>query len=497
MSSFVNNLYFGLIAVLLMGCTPPEEAADSGDSKVSQSPSTDDGDGLDIDPNAQAGSDYRGDLSNYNVVVTAGSLAIEVGQMNLQEKLGLLTGAESYDGIGTNYSEVVVEGLKIKLTAVSFGSGVFGTSSMSEVSVFDWAKAPKELEIRDGFEGVIEESAAVPAGSYDWLKVGWLKAYELKGYAYFDRDNNGTADYTMYTSATEVKLVASMLDMSTVTDYAYFKYSGFDSNGPNDSNGTITIPTEPLAVKDESKLYVNLKIDSYRAVKAWDGRLRNANGAVDWAANPPTVGQNWDPNVAPAMGFPFNSAMVGETSAQNRYFTIGTPAFAMTFVPMFVTASEEPRTIVAETYLMSWSGDYTPYNTSAFIVLIDSDASAVGVPFIGQVNGGDAIEHLHVGPTARHFTVNNDGSFNFYTGTATGGTKPEWNDGGFYYNRDIAKASHRVLNFPRLAVGVESTALVGNAARCHDEYNYCVPDSGDVKSADNGATKVVHVKRVR
>jgi hypothetical protein len=513
----LTRLLWSLSASLwLVQCTPPAETADSKtneastqvETKESEAPNPNSGK-IEIDAEKTAGKSNSNQTNTVlsgvesNVIVTAGSLAIGTDGLSLSERFNLLSGPTAYDGIGTNYSEVVVEGFKIKLGGISFGSGVLGQANSSSQSVFNWNDDPKELEIRDGFNGTIEESAAVKEGTYDWLNVSWSKAYDLKAYAYFDRNYDGTPDWTMYTSAAGIQLASGMLDMSTRNDYDYLHYPA-PQNDSMPYNGTLTIPSEPLVVKKDEKLFVNLLIDTFRIVKAWDGRLGNGTGGDPWTLNPPTVKDgSWNVNHAPTMGFPFNSAMV-ETNADSpgKPYKVGTPSFAITSVPMFATAADSREKIRSEIYLAAWQqNNYTPYNTSNFIVLYndgeDSSIESDDVPFIGAMNGGDGSEHLHVGSTVRHFTVNVDGTFNFYAGFTTGITKPEWNDGGYYYNRGIEYAGHRGLNFPRLAVDASGSALIGNATRCDDEYNYCVPDNQNVKSATNGATKAIYLKRVR
>jgi len=340
------------------------------------------------------------------------------------------------------------------------------------------------------------------------LAVSWNSQYQLKAYAYFDRDYNGTPDWTLYTSASGLQLVEGALDMSSRTDYSYAQLGSFGAQTGN--NQTITIPSEPLVVTDDHKLFVNLFIDPFRCVKAWDGRL-GSGGGDPWSVNPPTAyatAENpWNPAHAPTMGFPFNSAMV-ETNPANpgKPYKVGVPTFALTTLTMFTTASDKREKIRSEIYLGSWTQNkYTPYNTSNFIVLYnegeDPEIESDDVPFIAAMNGGDGSEHLHIGSVVRHFSVNQDNTFNFYAGFTTGGgqnnTHPEWNDGGYYYNRDIRFAGHRGLDFPRLAVGASGVGKIGNATRCDDEYNYCVPDGANVKSATNGATKNIYLKRVR
>ena len=161
---------------------------------------------------------------------------------------------------------------------------------------------------------------------------------------------------------------------------------------------------------------------------------------------------------------------------------------------MFVTAAADSAKFKSETYLFASTSNFTPYNTTVTTIVFD----ASGVPVIGQVNGGDGNEHLHAGGKASFFEKVTDNSYSFYVGSTTGLTKPEWNDGGFYYNSDKTKATHQYSLFSSLTtVGGIGTIKLGNAPRCDDEYNYCVPDVSNVKTATNGATMTVHIKRVR
>jgi hypothetical protein len=506
---FAATLTFTIcVATLQTGCDPnqnqPESAVSS--NKTTEKLEVDQSTKVAASEVPQPNPPLNGE--DDNVIVTAGALSLGGEGLSLQERYNLLTGAQGYEGIGTNYSEVVVEGFKLRLGGISFGKGVMGSTSSnsSSTEVFNWSGNEKVVEIRDGFNASIEESAAVPAGEYDWLNVSWHKSYEIKAYAYFDRNYDGNADWTLYTSASGLQLVAGMLDMSTRSDYAYYTQP-LPAGESMPYNGTLTIPSEKLVVKADEKLYVNLLIDSFRCVKAWDGRIGSGSGDA-WSVNAPTVKDgSFNPNHAPTMGFPFNSAMV-ETNVNNpgKPFKIGIPALAITGIPMFTTASNKRQKIRSETYLSSWTqSNYTPYNTSNFIVLFnegdDPEDETDDVPFIGAMNGGDGNEHLHVGSVVRHFSVNPNNTYNFYAGFTTGGGQsnphPEWNDGGYYYNREITHAGHRGLDFPRLAVDASGIGKIGNATRCDDEYNYCVPDSNNVKSATNGATKDVYLKRVR
>ena len=423
-----------------------------------------------------------------NVSIVAGSLQLD--PVATLARRTALTAATAYTGIGTNYSEVVVDGFKISLTGFSVGTGVFGTSTMTNVEVVDWSASPKELEIKDGFDGEVAAEANIPVGTYTWLQTKYLKDYSVKAYAYFDRNNDGTAEWTIYTTATGLKLVSGVLDMTTVTDYAYGLFS--ENNGATGSaatSGSITLPSVPFTVTAESKISLNLQIDSYRAFKAWDGRE-----VTNWATNPPAVGATIDPTTVAAPGFPFNSAMVGAAGDTSKAYHFGSPAIARIYVPMFVTAAADSAKFKSETYLFASTSNFTPYNTTVTTIVFD----ASGVPVIGQVNGGDGNEHLHAGGKASFFEKVTDNSYSFYVGSTTGLTKPEWNDGGFYYNSDKTKATHQYSLFSSLTtVGGIGTIKLGNAPRCDDEYNYCVPDVSNVKTATNGATMTVHIKRVR
>lgn len=442
------------------------------------------------------------------VGVSAGSLAIRtdpaslalIADRILQEAANLTTTSaksDEYPGMGINYGEAVVDGFKIRLTGVGMGTGLPGQPGGFGISLFNWADAPKELEISAGLSSSVTDSKAtvVNAGVYTHATMSIQRNFDIKAFAYMDADANGVIDTTIYTKSTGVVKVASVISHANLaTDkslgYDYYHYD-FIYQGPredpnpmenfsspfvtpisicetsktpaqaptNNGSGPTSTGASGLAPEctDVSKLRVDLLIDTMRVVKAWDGRYGNDH------ASP----------VLPQVGMPFPNGPTS-TNGATYGFKAGEPAFGLLYLPAFAfvgTENSGAGGVSSETYMLSEVDPTDVHFKVAQTYRLSVVFDASGKPIVGKALGNTPDLPVYVGMAARVFEpdASQAGFYSFYTGgTGVGpGGDPSKSDGGLDYNIDKTMAGHRFDGFKSIAtIGQTLMLKQYDALRC-------------------------------
>lgn len=450
--------------------------------------------------------------SGAKVKVSARSLLSLNGTANLRAQNDLaqaaglfLGGPESpdtangeYNGMGVLTSEAVVESFKIQISKISFGTKAPRTTGgTTKEFVFD-----KEVEIADGLNSAVEVTGTLPEGTYVVASVGFKPTYKLKGYAYFDTDNDGTIDTTVYTTAAEVKKVTGRIAKAAMTDYAEYKYgfmfthcSSSVTDSVTDSAGecgTFSVFPEPIVVtaspdeadKDTSTgaMVVNVLIDSTNIVTAWTGATGNYTFKTNDATNT-ILGDST--KVPDPVGFPLSSVCSDTKNSAGLnscdFFPVGKPSFKLAYIPAFAFLGTSKLT--SQVYLVSKEqSNYNHYN-SGTLQLVFSD----GKPLLGLINskllgqydstvtpskyiGGQT---PILGSVARLFEASGS-TYTFYMDSGAKDANGV-EDGGLYYNNDKTMAGYIAEGFtPATAVGTEGTIVVKDGPRCKSEYDYCI-----------------------
>jgi hypothetical protein len=402
---------------------------------------------------------------------------------------------DEYPGMGEHSGESVVLGLKIKLTGISLNEKPPGQPGATGGPIFDWSSSPKELQIENGFSGVIEDSAllTLPEADYHVVQVNYLSQYDLKAYAYLDTDKNGEVDTTIYTQASGVVAVPGIHPPAALVDFDY-KHYGFTythnadsatastttsmdftllpaparvgapvaTGGAGETGAAGATIAEGGASSDPgttSDLSITLFIDAYRVVKAWDGV-------------PPS-----SPTDHVDVLFP-----QGSTESRSNGFGVdlidlyplGQPTFGLQYLPTFAFANASEY--FSESYLIAPSEPYLVANSQPMSVIFDSR----GVPVIGRTGGNVDLLSLQLGQAARMFErMGEDGSTPLYRYFVEYGIRNQdgLDDGGMYYHNDKTMAGHIVEGFRHLsAVGDSTTLLLKDGPRCNAEYDRCYGD---------------------
>jgi hypothetical protein len=427
---------------------------------------------------------------------------------------------DEYAGMGEHSGESVVLGLKIKLTGITLSEKPPGQAGGQGGPIFDWSAAPKELQIENGFSGVIEDSAllTLPEADYHVLQVSYLSQYELKAYAYLDTDKDGEVDTTIYTKASGVVSVAGIHPPAALVDLDY-KHYGFtythnadsptastttsfdftllpaparvgsagssraelpgaeggasgDTAGAPGSAGKAGSGAEPGSAgadsgeggagsvpSDTNDLSITLFIDAYRVVKAWDGVPPSSPADHVDVLFPQGAGESRS-----------NSFGVDLLDL----YPIGQPTFGLQYLPTFAFANASEYT--SESYLIAPSEPYLVANSQPMSVIFDGR----GVPVIGRTGGNVDALSLQLGQAARMFErIGEDGSTPLYRYYVEYGIRDDGgvDDGGMYYHNDKDMAGHSVEGFRHLnAVGDSTTLLLKDGPRCNAEYDRCYGD---------------------
>lgn len=425
------------------------------------------------------------------VTVKASSLALTPSETALR----LLAGPEApdytgneYDGMGVLSSEAVVEGFKIKLTTVMFGSGMGKSSELSFPE--------EELEIADGVNSSVSVTGKLDEGKWDRVSVGFKPWYKLKAYAYMDSNNDGTIDTTVFTTPDEVKKAAARLSKAEMEGQGYgeFEY-GFTYVHCSDSAtastkgncGTISVFTEPFdtaAMAEDAEVTVNLLIDSTKVVTAWTG----GTGTYQFKGDVPTADILGDTTKVPnPKNFPLSDTCSDTKNDWGLnscdFFPLDKPAFRLQYLPAF--AFLDTTDLSSRVFAVSKEdGSWNHYNSGTIQIVFKGDAPQLGLAFTDPSGDYDydkspvALKTSTgpvLGSVARIFEKDGD-TYTFYMDGSNKDADGN-DDGGLYYNNDKSMAGYIVEGFDAsLAVDGVSTITVKDGPRCKGEYDNCIGD---------------------
>jgi hypothetical protein len=329
-----------------------------------------------------------------------------------------------YEGIGQFVGEAVVDGFRIRITGVEIMDNSVEPAKGGSVGY--WPEGVT-LEVSQGFEGHITAASVIPYGTYNSARVMLQTNYDLKAWAFLDRNNDGEADFTMWTTADGIQTANERLastDEMTGYDYLYvpFLYGG----QPIGIAGEFTPLGETITVSetdaDTSPLQVDIRLDTFRVAKAWDGSAANRASTFAWD----------DGTLYPA----------------------GQPHFGVGYLPLFALVNQPNA--VAETYLFSGDVTFSANALQVSTILFRGDGSAV----LGRIRDvGNGHDSLHLSQFIGGFELEND-EFTFF-------------GGGDFYANDYSHYSEMVTGFRRLNVGdapVEITVSGGPAC------DYCAEE---------------------
>lgn len=437
----------------------------------------------------------------------------EAATLRLNDNGGFsLTPVDPYPGIGINSGEAVVDGLKIWLTKVSMENQVDSDARNTNnrtVQIFDWSASPKELQIAKGYTGSFSETIKtyVKPGEYNRLAVSMLDKLSMKAYAYLDTDNDGTIDTTIFTTATEIKKVAEILDplaMPATYDYYTYGYIGVltaDSLvASTKTAGTLTVFDKPViipetdvdakaaagetvAIADNAppvSLNLALVVDTTYLLKVWDGRFG------DTATTPNVRGTSHTPQ--PQFPFPMDADPThGRRSdpglTQLDFYPEGKPAFGLgNYIPMFAFANVGKASF--QVYAFSLDQNYDSFwapndagsyrKTLIVTVALDKD----GVPLLSRTTSLAEGQELFIGAIGRLFEKGTDSKYTFYTDYGVTDANGK-DDGGLFYHSDKTMAGHIFSGFDAsAAVGSEFQVMQKDGPRCSAQYDYCVGAAG-------------------
>jgi len=482
-----ESMLWGLGGLLALG------SLNYGCSKSSSERSSDKASTSDPDNTLQTGK--------IEVSVLATGLNSALGSsLALRENLLRLAAVEDeeygYPGIGMNYGDCIVESLKLKLQKISIAPKATDTKSDGGVTLVDFGDEGKELEIAEGYNGKIEANSEVEIqdGTYQQTMVSVFDSFSVKAYAYLDADNDGVIDTTIWTTATEVKKSASKITPANLEGYGFYTYpwiittTARGNTAETNKDHVINMQTNfryAVVVKDgevtttnfdgtettDDAIDISLLVDTFRIIKVWDGRYQAGNIS------------NWQPGAGgagniPAPVFPFpQSAQDSRTLGSNNmhsydFYPEGSPAFAFSnYLNLFSLVNA--KGLKSQVYLIAKTNTITPYNNQLFTVVMDGD----GNPLFARVGIGESNETLHIGPMAKLFEKQADGSYNFASSGASV-TVDGVDDGGLYYNDDKEMAGFLFTGFRKLGLGQKAQMTMKNGNRCKGEYDYCVDAAG-------------------
>lgn len=464
------------LLALSVGCGQDK----GGDDKASNS----------TDPGIKNGDDPTAPAPGMLAIsLTADGLAssIDGAALNLA---GVADEAYGYPGIGMNYGDAIVEGMRIQLRKVDIQTvnsetGGYATS----VNLVSFGEEGKTLEISEGFNGKIETSAEVTVapGTYSQAAITIDNSLSLKAYAYLDRNNDGTIDATVWTTATEVKIdTTKKLAPGAMPGYDWYTYPWLlstiaDSLTDNTSRPAtmITQLSKPVIVTDkgvetdgvvDQKLSISLLVDTFRIVKVWDGRFQLGN-FDSW------VSGSGDASIIPSPVFPFpysdnDTRVMNGNLKIGDFYPVSKPAFALNNM-VSAYAFINKTSVKAQNYLVSKTADITPYNNQLMTVLLDDDGSPMFAKFgLGESNGT-----LHIGAMGKVFAKQADSTYTFATSYGMKDAGGKW-DGGLMSSDDLDKAGHLFSGFRKLAIGQRAEMKMNDGKRCKEEYDYCVGTAG-------------------
>lgn len=210
-----------------------------------------------------------------------GSLLAKAGSVGANSVSDPDTANGEYEGMGVATSGAKVDSLKIFLNSVSFGTKIGSEGTVTSVEI------NQELDIADGVNTEVTGTGELDPETYSVVGLSFAPRFKIKAYAYFDTNNDGNIDTTVYTTADEIKKVVGRLDMSTATDYAEYEYKFlyiYCSSSPTNSEeptncGNLSILPEPVTIEAETSPKITVLITSFNTVFAWTG-LGVADGYV-------------------------------------------------------------------------------------------------------------------------------------------------------------------------------------------------------------------------
>jgi len=487
------------------------------------------------DPGTGGSSGKGGNVggSAGNVGGTGGNNVEEPARINLKatgvpttrRSLSVLnpTGNE-YAGMGEHSGESVVLGLKIKLTGITLSENPPGQSGGNGGSIFDWSASPRELQIENGFAGVIEDSAVLnlPDGDYQVLQVNYLSQYDLKAYAYLDTDKDGEIDTTIYTKTTGVAAVPGLVLPENLVDLDY-KHYGFtythNADSPTASTTTsfdFTLLPVPATIGAAAPTSRDVLPGEGGAGSSEGGAPGSEGGAAGNAAGAPAAGGDdgsagvSDPGsagesgVAGAPGGEAGAGGGGSSKDVNITLFIdpyrvvkawdGVPpsspsdhvdvlfpqgageyrtnSFGVDLVDLYPLGQPTFGLQYLPTFAFANAAEYTSESyliapSEPFLVANSQPMSVIfdseRVPVIGRTGGNVDAVSLQLGQAARMFErIGSAGGTPTYRYYVEYGIKNAdgVDDGGMYYHNDKTMAGHIVEGFRHLSAVGDTVTLL-------------------------------------
>lgn len=433
------------------------------------------------------------------VVVNTGTLAISPTTLK-SLSARLLGGPEApdyaageYDGMGVNTSDAVVEGFKITLTGVTFGS--------REVVAAAFPIEDGELDISQGVNSNVSVTGTLPGGKWDRVSIGFKPGYKLTAYAYMDSDNNGAIDKTVFTTSSAVKALDGRLTKAEMTAAGYGEYAyGFAyvhcsesvTASIDGSCGTISILPTPFDVNDPIQTeeggttpethVVNILIDSTKVVTGWLGTTGNYTVKGDETSSE-FLGNT--AKIPMPMGFPWASECSDSKNEWGLnlcdFFPLGTPAFKLAYLPAFAFLSTSG--LSSEVYVVSTEDRlWNHYNSGTLQFVFKDNVPQLGLIFSNpngdydfSVKPAKLVKSAApvLGSISRIFEETSSSTYTFHIDGGSVNAAGE-DDGGLSYNNDKTMAGFIVEGFKPTAVGETGTIVVKDGPRCKSDYDYCV-----------------------
>lgn len=431
-------------------------------------------------------------------------------RLSSNESFGL-TSTDPYPGIGVNSGETIVDSLKIWLTGLTLNNQVDSNSSNTSnrtASVADWSAAPKELQIAKGYAGTFNETIKtyIKPGDYNQMSISMLDKMSIKAYAYLDTNNDGTIDATIYTTATRVTKVASVLDPASMpSDYDYYVYGYINAltadslTASTKTSSTLTVFDQPVTIPTTDvdakaaagekvaastvppfSLSLSLVVDTTYLIKVWDGRFGTSSATSlvrgDGKVPPPVF-------PFPMDNIPANSRRHDVGLTQLDFYPEGKPAFGVgNYIPMFGFANVGKATFGVFAFSLDQNFDsfWSPTNAGGFkkTLILTLAYDSTGKPLLSRTTSLAESLNMFIGALGRVFEKQSDGTYTFYTNYGVKDASGK-DDGGLYYHSDKTMAGHSFSGFKaNAAVGDTFQVIQNDGPRCNAEYNYCVGSAG-------------------
>lgn len=351
---------------------------------------------------------------------------------------------------GSNGAIAAVDGFRITIRSIEVGD--------SNVDFTD--EGGRVLEIGNSYNGSIEAEFELPSSDVSDYAIEIDNGYELKALAYTD-------SHTVYTTPSGIVRESGRLTRSELTEYGYYEYEFLyvtTAEGANDTSDTARESpqlAEPIEIAgDAETLDIQLLIDTYSLVSAWDGEdSRPDLDPFSWVNN----------NDVPMSDF----------------FPDGQPNFGTSYIPMYLSIGD-PGTTVGEVYVDNLDqssvttydpGDGTVLNLQYMVTVWQSTGAYVGSRVVGFGDSG-GLEQFNTEVTRQE-----DGSYWFYNG--------KWANGDAVQDRKITGFKRSSLGTP--AYGAEYT----NGPDAYDGTNAIIdPDFGRRNREELASPTTIYFKRV-